>query len=39
VESWFDNLLPESDAIRRRAQSRFHTATTSAFDLLAAIGR
>jgi len=39
VESWFYNLLPDSEAIRRRAQSRFHTASTSAFDLLAAIGR
>jgi serine/threonine-protein kinase HipA len=39
VESWFDNLLPESDAIRRRAQARFQAASTSAFDLLAAIGR
>ena len=39
VESWFDNLLPDSDAIRRRAQRRFQTASTSAFDLLAAIGR
>lgn len=26
VESWFDNLLPDSNAIRRRAQSRFQTA-------------
>ena len=39
VESWFDNLLPDSDAIRRRAQTRFQAASTSAFDLLAAIGR
>ena len=39
VESWFDNLLPDSDAIRRRAQARFQAASTSAFDLLAAIGR
>jgi len=39
VESWFDNLLPDSDAIRRRAQARFQTASTRAFDLLAAIGR
>lgn len=23
VESWFDNLLPDSDSIRRRAQTRF----------------
>jgi serine/threonine-protein kinase HipA len=39
VESWFDNLLPDSDAIRRRAQTRFQTASIGAFDLLAAIGR
>jgi serine/threonine-protein kinase HipA len=39
VESWFDNLLPDSDAIRRRAQTRFQAASTRAFDLLAAIGR
>ena len=37
VESWFDNLLPDSDAIRRRAQTRFQAASTSAFDLLSAI--
>ena len=39
VESWFDNLLPDSDAIRRRAQTRFQAVSTSAFDLLAAVGR
>ena len=39
VESWFDNLLPDSDAIRRRAQTRFQAASTSAFDLLAEVGR
>ena len=39
VESWFDNLLPDSELIRRRAQARFKAASTSAFDLLAAIGR
>jgi serine/threonine-protein kinase HipA len=39
VEAYFDNLLPESDAIRRRLQQRFHTATGGAFDLLAALGR
>ena len=39
VESWFDNLLPDSDAIRRRAQIRFQAASTSAFDLLSAVGR
>lgn len=39
VESWFDNLLPDSDTIRRRAQVRFQAASISAFDLLAAVGR
>lgn len=36
---YFDNLLPDSDAIRRRLQSRFHTRAQDAFDLLEAIGR
>lgn len=39
VESYFDNLLPDSDPIRRRLQQRFHTDSRGAFDLLAAIGR
>ncbi len=39
VEAYFDNLLPESEAIRRRLQERFHTASRGAFDLLSAIGR
>jgi serine/threonine-protein kinase HipA len=39
VDSYFDNLLPDSDAIRRRLQLRFRTGSESAFDLLAAIGR
>ena len=39
VESFFDNLLPDSRDIRRRIQSRFHAASTRAFDLLAEIGR
>ena len=39
VEDYFDNLLPDSDAIRRRLQSRFHTHSQGAFDLLSAIGR
>lgn len=39
VHSYFDNLLPDSDAIRRRLQTRFRTKGTGAFDLLAAIGR
>jgi serine/threonine-protein kinase HipA len=39
VECYFDNLLPDSDVIRRRIQDRFHTSSRSPFDLLAAIGR
>jgi serine/threonine-protein kinase HipA len=39
VEYYFDNLLPDSAAIRRRIRTRFHTRSTGAFDLLAAIGR
>lgn len=39
VRSFFDNLLPDSDAIRQRVRDRFHTTTSDAFDLLAAIGR
>ena len=39
VESWFDNLLPDSREIRQRMQSRFHAVSTRAFDLLAEIGR
>jgi len=36
---YFDNLLPDSEAIRRRLQSRFRTRAQDAFDLLEAIGR
>ena len=39
VEHWFDNLLPDHDAIRRRIASRFRAESLAAFDLLAAIGR
>lgn len=39
VEVFFDNLLPDSHDIKRRIQSRFATASTSAFDLLREIGR
>src|SRR5690606_7427572 len=39
VSSYFDNLLPDSDAIRRRAAERFKTGSTDPFDLLKAIGR
>lgn len=39
VRNFFDNLLPDSDAIRRRMREKFATGGTGAFDLLAAIGR
>jgi serine/threonine-protein kinase HipA len=39
VENYFDNLLPDSADIRRRVQAQFRTPSSSAFDLLAAIGR
>ena len=39
VKNFFDNLLPDSDAIRRRMQSKFSTSSTDTFDLLAAVGR
>jgi serine/threonine-protein kinase HipA len=39
VRNFFDNLLPDSDTIRRRLQQKFATAGTGPFDLLAAIGR
>lgn len=39
VEYYFDNLLPDSDAIRKRVQDRFHANSRKPFDLLAAVGR
>ena len=39
VRNYFDNLLPDSEAIRARLQARFRTASKGAFDLLQAIGR
>lgn len=39
VGNYFDNLLPDSDAIRRRVAERFRTGSTDPFDLLKAIGR
>ena len=39
VGFFFDNLLPDSEAIRRRVRERFQTRSSDAFDLLAAIGR
>ena len=39
VSNFFENLLPDSAAIRRRLQARFATGSTEAFDPLTAIGR
>ncbi len=39
VRYFFDNLLPDSDAIRRRLGDKFAAGSTDTFDLLAAIGR
>lgn len=39
VANYFENLLPDSAAIRGRLSTRFKTRSTAAFDLLAAIGR
>jgi len=39
VEDYFENLLPDSKAIRDRMRSRFHIRSSSTIDLLAAIGR
>ncbi len=39
VESYFDNLLPDSDRIRERLRRRFGATGTGAAELLAAIGR
>ena len=39
VSSYFENLLPENDNIRRRLSARFRTRGTEAFELLTAIGR
>ena len=39
VAHYFDNLLPDSTAIRNRLRDRFGTGSAEAFALLAAIGR
>lgn len=39
VYFFFDNLLPNSDAIRKRIRDRFATGSIEAFQLLAEIGR
>lgn len=38
VYNFFDNLLPDSERIRARIQSRFKISTNQPFDLLTAIG-
>ncbi|MES2297945.1 MAG: type II toxin-antitoxin system HipA family toxin [Pseudomonadota bacterium] len=39
VTNYFDNLLPDSEPIRRRLAQRHQTGGTAPFELLAAIGR
>ena len=39
VHSFFDNLLPDNEVIRRRIRDRFSAGSTDAFQLLAEIGR
>lgn len=39
VANYFDNLLPDSPAIRQRLATRFRTRSTDVFDLLEAVGR
>ncbi|MGY8526833.1 type II toxin-antitoxin system HipA family toxin [Paracidovorax citrulli] len=39
VRAYFDNLLPDSQAIRQRIAGRFGTGATDAFALLTEIGR
>lgn len=39
VRDYFDNLLPDSEPIRKRLAVRYRLASTDAFDLLQEIGR
>ena len=39
VQNYFDNLLPDSEAIRRRIAARFKTNSLEPFELLKAVGR
>jgi serine/threonine-protein kinase HipA len=39
VHAFFDNLLPESPALRQRWRTRFRVEGSDAFDLLSAVGR
>lgn len=38
VENYFENLLPDSESIRRRIQTRFNAPSQKCFDLLSSIG-
>jgi serine/threonine-protein kinase HipA len=39
VPYYFDNLLPDSEPLRQRIQSRYNTKTRDPFALLGAVGR
>jgi len=39
VENYFENLLPDSESIRKRVAQRFGSKDLSAFELLKAVGR
>lgn len=39
VRDYFDNLLPDSEGIRRRLATRYHAESLDPFDLLAELGR
>lgn len=39
VSNYFDNLLPDSEVIRRRLAQRYHTRSTEAFEMLQQLGR
>lgn len=39
VTAFFDNLLPDNDAIRERLARRYQAASVEPFDLLSAVGR
>ncbi|WP_322004938.1 type II toxin-antitoxin system HipA family toxin [Paraburkholderia tropica] len=39
VTDYFDNLLPDSERIRRRIATRYRTGGTTPFELLAVLGR
>lgn len=39
VAAYFENLIPDNERILRRLRERHHASSTSAFDMLAVIGR